>query len=211
MEEVAPDSAVTQGDSTAATHHPMLGKIVAPVSVAFLLLLGIIFYLLHRVTRKSSSGSVDMPRATSDVPLRPVSSQTIEGRESSMITEGQNPFINTNDPPQRNSTTPPVATTQGQRCRATRYSQMSVTSSISRSIRFAVRGSVHSPTDSHTSRANVSVIAVDGTHTPEVDPFGEPPPSPWRPASSSTSLDFSASWRGTNLSNIINAARGIKG
>lgn len=125
-----------------------------------------------------------------------------------MIAQGRNSFLDHNDAPRRDST-PTVATAQGKSSNPGRSSQISVASSISRSIRFAVTGSFNSPPGSYISRAAMSMIAVDGSHSPGDDVSGERL-SPWPPASVDTSCDYSASWRGTNLSNIINAARGIK-
>lgn len=203
LDTVVPASAVRQGNSARAAHNVMIGATVASVLMASLLLLGIIFCLRRCVNKKSSNLAVNMTRATSGV-----SPQTTEQQEGNMIVQGRNSFLDRSDTSQRDST-PTVATAQGQCSQPARSSQISIASSISRSIRFAVTGNFYSPPGSYIPRATMSVIAVDGTHTPGDDISGEPV-SPWRPVSLDTSCDYSASWRGANLSNIINAARGIK-
>lgn len=204
MDKFAPDSVVRQENSTQASHNMMIGATVVSVLMVSLLLLGIILCLRRRVNKKSSSLVADTTRAAPGV-----SSRTTDQQRCSMILQGLDSFLDLSDTSQRDSTVT-VATAQGQWNQQGRFSQISIASSISRSIRFAVTGSFYSSPGSYTSRATVSVIAVDGTHIPGDDISGEPG-SPWRPVSVTTSGDYSASWRGTNLSNIINAARGIKG
>jgi len=183
----------------------MIGVIGLPVFMTSLLLLGIIFYLRRCLNKKSSSLAVDTTRATLDA-----SSQTMGQQECGMIFHGRDStFLDHGGTPQRDSTLT-VVTAQGQCSLPGRSSQISMASSISRSIRFAVTGSFNSSAGSYVSRAAMSTIAVDGTHTPDDNISGEPV-SPWRSVSVNASHDYSASWRGTNLSNIINAARGIKG
>ena len=198
LDKVTPDPAVTQGNSSRAAHSKMISAIVVSVLMACLLLLGIIFCLRRCVNKKSSSLAIDMTRATSGV-----SPQTTGQQEGGTIVQGRDSFLNHSHTPRRDSTLT-IATVREQRSRPGRYSQISIASSISRSIRFAVAGSFHSPPGSYLSRATASTIAVDGTHTLE-DDISEEPASPF-----DKSGDYSASWRGTNLSNIINAARGVK-
>lgn len=203
---VAPNPAVVrQGNPAQAPHDMMIGATVVSVLIACLLLLGVAFCLRRRrVNKKSSSLAVDMTRAT------PGASPQITGQqEGGMVVQGRNIFLNHGGRMPKRDSILTTTTAQGQCGRPGRSSQISIASSISRSIRFAVAGSFHSSAGSHISPATMSVIAVDGTHAPGDDICPEPP-SPWRPGSVNTSYDYSASWRGTNLSNIINAARGIK-
>lgn len=122
--------------------------------------------------------------------------------------QGHGSYLDRSDAPKRDSNLT-AAAVQGRNSRPGRSSQISTASSMSRSIRFAVAGSFYSSAGSYISRATVSMIAVDGTHTPDNDPPGEPVSS-WSPVSVNATCDYSASWRGTNLSNIINAARGAR-
>ena len=205
MDKVTPDSTVGQGNSARGSRNAMNGAIIASVSIAFLLLLGIIFFLRRCVNKKPSNLAVDTTRATS----AGLSPQAVGQLGGGTIAQGQDSFLDHGSAPIRGST-PTVATAQGRCSQPGRSSQISTASSISRSIRFAaVAGSFYSSAGSYISQAAVSMIAVDGAHTPGDDVSGEPVP-PWTPVSVDTSCDYSASWRGTNLSNIINAARGIK-
>jgi hypothetical protein len=208
--EVTPGSATKQGCSSgpaAHMHSAVIGAIVVSVSMTCLLLFGIIFCLRRCVSRNSSSRTADTTRATSGVSSHPVSSQTTGRPEGGVTAQGQDSFLERNGA--KRDSTLSIATVQEQSNSRGRYSQISITSSISRSIRFAITGSYNS-TSSPVSRATVSMIAVDGAHTPGDEASGEPP-SPWRPPSvHAPSPEYTASWRGTNLSNIINAARGIK-
>jgi hypothetical protein len=207
--EVTPGSATKhRGSSGAAAHSAAIVAIVVSVLMACLLLFGIIFCLRRCVSRNSSSRTAETTRATSGVSSHPASSQTTGRPEGGVTAQGQDSSLEQNDA--KRDSTLSVATVQEQSNRRGRYSQISITSSISRSIRFAITGSYNS-TSSPISRYNVSTVAVDGAHTPGDEAFGEPP-SPRRPTSRvhSPSPEYTASWRGTNLSNIINAARGIK-
>jgi hypothetical protein len=194
-----------KGNSSGAGHNTMIGA--ALVSVLLLLLLGIIFYLRRRVIRNHSRPAVDMDRAMPGVSTSP---RTIGQQEGSgTIAQDRSSFIDRNAAPHRESGLT-VATAQRRCSQPGRYSQISIASSISRSIRFATPGSFSSSAGSRISRTAVSIIAVDGTHSPCDESLAEPV-SPWRPLSVNTTSEYSASWRGANLSNIINAARGIKG
>lgn len=208
MNNVTSDSQLKHGNSTRSVHDTMVGA--ALVSILLLLLLGIIFYLRRRVIRKSSSPAIDTSIPTpAGVSSYPMSPQTTRQQEGSTIQQDRDSFIDRNIAPRRESAFS-IASAHGQRGHSGRRSQISIASSISKSIRFAMPGSLNSSTGSPISRATMSVVAVDGTHSPCDESLGEPV-SPWRPTSVNTTSEYSASWRGTNLSNIINAARGVKG
>jgi hypothetical protein len=207
MNNVTPDSQLKHGNSTRSVHNTIVGAAI--VSMLLLLLLGIIFYLRRRVIRKSSSPTIDSSLPTPGVSSYPMSPQTTRQQEGSTIPQDRDSFVDRNIAPRRESAFS-IATAQGQRGHPGRRSQISIASSISKSIRFAMPGSLNSSAGSRLSRATMSVVAVDGTHSPCDESLGEPV-SPWRPTSVNTSSEYSASWRGTNLSNIINAARGVKG
>lgn len=195
-----------QEDTTGA-HTRMIGAIVGSVFMVGLVLSGVIFYLRRRVRRKSLRRGVVTTRATPDVPSHPVSPRVMEQQESRMSTPAQDPFPGRSSASIRDSVLT-VAATQGQCSRLSRYSQISASSS-SKSMKFVVKGSYHSPTSSDSSQTTLSVVVNDAARPLTGDPFAGPA-SPHSPVSADTITDHSAPWRGTNLSNIINAARGIK-
>lgn len=208
MGDVAPESTTKQGSSTQSPQKPMVGVIFISIFVTCLLLLGIIFYLRRRVSRESRNPTADTTYPMTAVSSHPVSSQTMGKQEGGVTMLGRDSFIDRASVPNRESAMS-VAPVQEQRNHPGRCSQISVASTVSRSIRFAVSGSYNSSAGSRLSRTTMSIIAVDGTHSPCDVSCGDRL-SPWRPTSVTTSSEYSASWRGTNLSNIINAARGIK-
>jgi len=205
VNEVTPD-AVGREDSIAARTR-MIGAIVGSVFMVGLVLSGVIFYLRRHVSRKSLRRAVDTTRATPDVPSDSASPQATGQQECGMSAQARNPSPGRSSASIRDSILT-VATTQRQYSRQSRYSQISAPSSP-KSMRFVVTGSYHSPTNSDSSQATVSVMVKDAAHPITTDPFVSPR-SPQSPVSIDTITDHSAPWRGTNLSNIINAARGIK-
>ena len=208
MNEVIPDSATRTG-STAAAHKMTKGAVVALVLIACLLLFGIVICLRRLVSRRSLNRTADTNFTPSGVSLQTVLPYTMGRRESETTVQGQYQPFDHNDVPQPHLTIS-AAQAQGRRNQQGRRSLISVASSISMSIRFAVAGSFNSSADSYPSRATVSVIAVDGSHTPDSDPYREPVSPRHHCFDVDQSLDHSATWRGANLSNIINAARGVK-
>jgi len=208
MNNTTPDSQLKRGNSTRSVHNTIVGAAI--VSMLLLLLLGIIFYLRRRVIRKSSSPTIDTSLPTPGVSSYPMSPQTTRQQEGSTIPQNRDSFVDRNIIAPRRESAFSIASAQGQCGHPGRRSQISIASSISKSIRFAMPGSLNSSTGSRVSRAAMSIVAVDGTHSPCDESLGEPV-SPWRPTSVNTTSEYSASWRGTNLSNIINAARGVKG
>ena len=204
--EIAPNASldsVSQGGSV--SRNRMIGAITGSVLVAGLVLFGVILYLRRRMSRKSLGRVVDTTHAMSNVSSRSAPSRVKEQRESGIIAQDQNPFLDPSNAAMRNPTLTGTAG-QKQRSHLDRYSQISTTSSTSRSIRFVVPGSYHSPTNSHSSRLTISVTPTEVPYTVTPDP----PTPPHSPVSVKTPVDHSAPWRGTNLSNIINAARGVK-
>jgi len=204
--EIAPGASldlVSHGGTV--SRNRMIGAIAGSVLVAGLVLFGVIFYLRRRMSRRSLGWAVDTTHAMSNVSPRPGQSRVTEQRESGTIMQDQNPFLDPGNAAMRNPT-PTVTAGQKQRSHLDRYSQVSTTSSGSRSIRFMVPGSYHSPTNSRSSRITISVTPTDVARTVTADP----PTPPHSPVSVKTPVDHSAPWRGTNLSNIINAARGVK-
>jgi len=205
--EIAPDpslDSVSQGGTV--SRNRMIGAITGSVLVAGLVLLGVIFYLRRRMSRKSLGRVVDATHPMSNVSSpRSAPSRVKEQRGGGIIAQDQNPFLDPSNAAMRNPT-PTVTAGQKQRGHVDRYSQVSTTSSASKSIRFVVPGSYHSPTNSRSSRVTISVTPTDMAHTVTSDP----PTPPQSPVSVKTPVDHSAPWRGTNLSNIINAARGVK-
>jgi len=204
--EIAPGASldsVSQGG--AVSRNRTIGVVAGSVLVAGLVLFGVIFYLRRRMSRKSLGRAVGTTHAMSNVSSPPAPSRVKEQRESGIVTQDQNPFLDPSNAAMRN---PALTVTAGQkRCsHLDRCSHVSTTSSGSRSIRFVVPGSYHSPTNSRSSRVTISVTPTDAAGTVTSDPL-TPPHSP---VSVKTPVDHSAPWRGTNLSNIINAARGVK-
>ena len=208
MSDVASESTMKQGNSTQPPHKPMVGAIVISIFVTCLLLLGIIFYLRRRVSREPPNPTACTTYPTTGVSSHPMSSQTMGQQEGGVKMLGRDSSIEREGVPKRESAMS-VASVREQRNRPGRCSQISIASTVSRSIRFAMSGSYNSSAGSRVSRTTMSIIAVDGTHSPCNESCGDRVSS-WRPTSVTASSEYSASWRGTNLSNIINAARGIK-
>jgi len=205
-DEIAPDASldsVNQG--VVVGRHRMIGVIAGSVLVAGLALFGVIFYLRRRMSRKSLRRVVDTTRAMPNVSPHSGPPRVKEQREGGIIMRDWNPFIDPNIEATRNPALP-VTAVQKQCSHMDRDSQISTTSSGSKSIRFVAPGSYHSPTNSRSSRVAISVTPTDATRTLASNPF-TPPRSP---VSFKTPADHSATWRGTNLSNIINAARGVR-
>ena len=205
--EITPDASL---HAIGQERTKMIGVIIGSVLVAGLVLSGVFFFLRRRVNR--SRRVADTTRATSIVPSYSASFQMMERQGDGVIVQHQNLRLDHSSGAAKHDTTLTVAAIEKQSGHPGRCSQISATSSTSRSIRFAVSGSHHSSSNSNSSRATVSVvIPEDGAHTPTTDPFANPI-SHWTPVSLNinTTTDHSASWRGANLSNIINAARGIK-
>ena len=199
----APPDSVSQGGTV--SRNRTIGVITGSVLVAGLVLFGVIFYLRRRMSRKSLGRAVDTTHAMSNVSSRFSPSRVTEQRESGIVMQDQNPFLDPSNAAMRHPTLTATAG-QKQRSHLERHSQVSTTSSGSRSIRFVVPGSYHSPTNSRSSRVTVSVTPTDVARTV----ISDPPTPPQSPVSVKTPVDHSAPWRGTNLSNIINAARGVK-
>ena len=199
----ASQDSVSQGGT--ASRNRMVGVITGSVLVAGLVFFGVIFYLRRRMRRKPLGRVVDAAHAMSDVSPRSAPLRVTEQRESGSIMQNQNPFLDPSNPAMCN---PALTVTAGQKQRShlDRCSQISTTSSGSRSIRFVVPRSYHSPTNSRSSRVTISVTPTEMAHTVTADP----PTPPHSPVDVKTPVDHSAPWRGTNLSNIINAARGVK-
>ena len=191
------------------TRNRMVGAIVGSVFMLGLVIFGVIFYLRRRIRRRSLRQVVDTTRATSNVPSCPAPSQTVEKQESGTIMQDWNAFLDRSGAAIRDSALT-VAEIQMQCSHLDRYSQISASSTISMSIRFAVPGSHHSPTNSYSSRGTASVTPRDAARTSTANPFADHASPPQSPASMKTPTNHSAPWRGTNLSNIINAARGVK-
>jgi len=195
--------------ASAVTRTWVAGVIVGLVLVvvAGLVLSGVIFYMRRRVSRKSSHRVMDASRTMLNVLSHSTSSHTMGQQESGMIVQGQNPILDCTGAPTRDPGLT-AAAVQGSCSQLNRYSQISASSSNPRSIRFAVTGSYRSSTNSYYSQATASMV-IDVAHSLSVDLSTEPV-SPRSPVSVNTTIDHSASWRGTNLSNIINAARGVR-
>lgn len=205
-DEIAPDPSLDSvSQAGLVARNRMIGAIAGSALVASLVLFGVIFYLRRRVSRRSFGRVVDTARAMPNVPSRSTSSRVKEQREGGIVMQDRNPFLDPTNSAIRNSTLT-VTTGQKQWSHLDRYSQISTTSTSSKSIRFVAPGSYHSPTNSRSSRITISVAPTDVAHTFTPEPL-TPPHSP---ASAKTPVDHSAPWRGTNLSNIINAARGVK-
>lgn len=211
-DEIAPDA--MRPEASIVTRNTMIGAIVGSVAMVGLVLFGVIFFLRRRMNKTSPRRAGDTARTVSNVTYS-VSSHIVMGQlESGMIAQGQNPFLNRSGGSIRDSTLA-VASVQGQCSQPGRYSHISASSQNSRSMRFAVSGSYRNSSHSHSSRATMSVMVIDVAHSLTVDPSADPvspqsPVPPRSPVSVNANTDYSASWRGTNLSNIINAARGIK-
>lgn len=195
-----------QGASTAARTR-MIGVIVASVVVVCLMLTGVIICLRRRMSRKSPRRAVGETRTMLNVSPPSTSSHMMGQQESGMTAQGQNPFLDHRGALKCDSDLT-VAAVQRSRSQLGRYSQISTSSSNPRSIRFTLMGSHRSSTISYYSQATVSVLLTDVARTLSVDPPADPE-SPRSPISVNTTIDHSASWRGTNLSNIINTARGV--
>jgi len=189
----------------------MIGAVVGSAMIVCLLLSGVIFCLRRRMSRKFPHRVVDTARTVSNVISRSASSHaTVGQQENGMIAYGQNSFLDRSGGSIRDSTLT-VASVQRQCSQLGRHSQISASSWDSRSMRFTASGSYHNSANSHSSRATTSIITIDVAHSLAADPSADPAsPRTRTPASFNTNTDYSASWRGTNLSNIINAARGIK-
>lgn len=185
MNGITPD-APKQGSPIAA-RNGMISAIVVSVAMVVLLLSILIFYLRRSMSRES--------------PCRGANTKP------GMIAQGRNPFLDCSeveicDP------TATVAAVQRQCNRSGRCgSRSSASSSKSWSLRFVARGS-HNSINSCSSRATASVAVPDVARTPTPGPLTDLV-APRSPVSINTTADYSASWRGTNLSNIINAARGL--
>jgi hypothetical protein len=182
-----------------------IGAIVGSVLMTCLVLFGVIFCLRRRAKRLRRV--VDRTRAVSNATSYSAPSQVAEQQESGINTQGPYPLLD------RSGVTEPdpaltVAAVQGRRNHLARYSQVSTCSS-SRSIQFAVSESYRSTTNPHSLQNTLSVAPTDTDHTLTVDPFMDPV-SPRSPISVKTPTDHTAAWRGTNLSNLIDAARGVK-
>ena len=204
---IAPD--VKRPETSTVAHNIMIGAIVGSVVMLGLVLFGVIFYLRRRMSRKLPRRAADTARTVPNVTSHfALSHIMMEQQESGMIAHGRNPFLDHSGGSMRDSTLT-AASVQMQCSQLGRCSHISVSSQNSRSIRFAVSGSYRNSSHSYSSRATMSVMVIDVAHSLTVDPLADPV-SPRSPVSVSTNTDYSASWRGTNLSNIINAARGIK-
>lgn len=199
------------GRKDIAARNRMIGAIIGSVVMVGLVLSGFIFCLRRRRMSKKSSlhRVVDATRLMPNVSLHSSSPQTKGQREGGIITRDRNSFFDRNSTATRNSTLS-AAAVQIQRSPLDRCSQISATSSISRSIRFVVTGDYRSPANSHSSRATMPATPSDVARTLAIDPFAGLA-QPRSPVRAETPTDHSATWRGTNLSNIIKAARGIKG
>ena len=188
MNGITPD-APKQGSPIAARNR-MIGAVVVSVAMVVLVLSILIFYLRRRMSRGSSCRGANTKSTT-----------------PGMVAQGRNPFLDCSeveicDP------TAPVAAVQRQCNRSGRCgSRGSASSSKSWSMRFVGRGS-HNSINSCSSRATTLVVVPDVARTPTPGPLTDPV-ALRSPASINTNADYSASWRGTNLSNIINAARGL--
>lgn len=202
--EVVPDTVRPE-----AGRNRMIGAIVSSAVIVCLLLSGVIFCLRRRMSRKSPHRTVDTaPTAPNVVPHSASPHATMGQQESGMIVYGQNPFPDCSGGSIHDSTQT-AASVQSQCSQLGRNSQISASSWDSRSMRFTASGSYHNSANSYSSRATMSIITVDAAHSVTLDPSADLAP-PRTPVSFNTNTDYSASWRGTNLSNIINAARGIK-
>lgn len=205
--EIAHDA--TRPEASTMARNRMIAAIVGSVVMVGLVLYGVIFYLRRRVSRKSPRRAVDTARTVSNVTSHSASSHVMMGQqESGMIAHGQNPFLDRGGRSIRDSTLT-AASIQRQCIQPGRYSHISASSQNSRSIRFAISGGYRNSSNSYSSRATMSVLVIDVAHSLTADSLADPV-SPRSPVSINANTDYSASWRGTNLSNIINAARGIK-
>jgi len=204
---VVPDT--MRPEAPIAGRNRMIGAIVGSAVIVCLLLSGIIFCLRRRMSMKLSHRNADTARTVPSVVSHSVSPHATMGQqESGMIAYGQNPFPDCSGGPIRDSTTT-AASVHRQCSQLGRDSQISASSWDSRSMRFTASGSYHNSANSYSSRATMSIITVDAAHSVALDPSADLAP-PRTPVSFNTNTDYSASWRGTNLSNIINATRGIK-
>ena len=187
----------------------MIAAALSLVLMAGLVLFGIIFCLRRRMRRKSLRLVVGTSRATSNVSSYPAQPQMVEQQENGTTTRDRDAFPGDHSGAAIRDPTLTMVGFQRPCSRPDRYSQISASSTISRSIRFAITGSYHSPTNSYSSRATMPVPPRDVAHTFTPNPFADVSP-PHSPASIKTPTDHSAPWRGSNLSNIIKAARGVK-
>ena len=204
--DINPDASV---DATGAVARGrMIGIAVSSALMFCLVLFGVIFCLRRRVRGRSFRRVVDATRVTSSVSSCPSPSRTVEQRESGATTQDRSTFVGDRGGAAIHDPVLIVAGDQGRCSRPDRCSQVSTSSTISRSIRFAITGSHHSPTNSCSSRATMSIPLREVAHT--VNPFADVA-LPQRPCRVKTLTDHSAPWRGSNLSNIINTARGVKG
>lgn len=195
--------------TSAVARNRMAGAIVGSAVVIVLVLSGIFFYLHRRGGAKSPCRTVGAAAHT--VPAIPPYSSpchTVGQWECGLLVQGQNPFPDRGEPTIHDSSMT-VASAQGQWSQLDRYNRISASSSRSMSIHFAVPGSYRNSSHSFSSRATMSVTVIDVAHSLIPD-FPLDAVSPWSPACANANTEYSASWRGTNLSNIINAARGIK-
>jgi hypothetical protein len=201
---------VTGPGTSAMTRNRMAGAIVGSAVIIVLVLSGIFFYLRRRGGAKSPCRAVDVVvPPTPNVPPYSTSCHTTGQRECGMLAQGQNPFSDRGERTIRDSSMT-ATSAQGQCGQLGGYSRTSASSeSRPMSMRFAVSGSYRNSSHSFSSRATMSVTVIDAAHSFTADS----PPDPvsrWDPVCANTNAEYSASWRGTNLSNIINAARGIK-
>jgi len=200
----------TMGQEGPVAHNGVIGAIVGSVLTVGLVLSGLIFILRRRMSK--SRRVVDTNCAMPTMPSHSASSKGMGQRGSGIIKQYRIPHLEHNIGAATWDSTLTVAAIERQCTHPARCSQISGTSSASRSIRFAISGghsgSHHSSSNSYSSRATISMI-VDAGHALTADPLANPSP-PRRPISLNVTADHSASWRGANLSNIINAARGVK-
>ena len=195
--------------TSAVARNKIVYAIAGSVVIIALVLSGIFFYLQRRGGERSPCRAVDAAVLTvPGVPPYSASCHAAGQQECGMLARDHNPFPDRSEPTFRDSSMT-VVSVQEQCGQLGRCSRISASSSLSMSIHFAVPGSYRNSFHSFSSSATMPVVVIDVAHSLTADPPPDPV-SPWDPVCANTNTEYSASWRGTNLSSIINAARGVK-